>query len=88
MPPDSAAALAALDNAHQQLLAALWLAAGMLCGAGAVVLLALGWRRSALLAGLGYGVTLCFIPIGHARVLGPLSVAAAAFGLLRPTRRS
>ena len=87
MPPDSAAAAAALDFAHRQLLVALWVASGMVCAAAATVLLALGWRRCALWAGLGYGVTLCFIPVGHARVLGPLTLAAAAFGLLRPARR-
>jgi len=86
MSTDSAAALAALDNAHRQLLTALWLAGGMVCGAAAIALLALGWRRCALLAGLGYGITLCFVPVGHAEVLGPATVAAALFGLLRPSR--
>jgi hypothetical protein len=88
MSPDSAAALAALDSAHQQLLTALWLAGGMVCGATSTALLALGWRRCALLAGLGYGTTLCFVPVGPARVLGPATAAAAAFGLLRPAQRS
>jgi len=87
MSPDAAAALAALDNAHRQLLTALWLSGGMLCSAAAIALLALGWRRCALLAGLGYGATLCFIPVGPARWLGPGSIAAATFGLLRPSVR-
>ena len=87
MSSDAAAALAALDSAHRQLLTALWLAGGMLCGAAAIALLALGWRRCALLAGLAYGATLCFVPVGPARWLGPGSIAAATFGLLRPSAR-
>lgn len=87
MSPDAAALLAALDSAHRQLLTALWLAGGMVCGSVAIALLALGWRRWALLAGLGYGATLCFVPVGPARWLGPGSIAAATCGLLRPSGR-
>lgn len=89
MPTDAAAtALTALDLAHRELLTALWLSAGMVLGGGLIIVLALGWRRCALVAGLGYGVTLCFVPVGHARAIGPVTIAAAVLGLLQPRRRA
>ena len=52
-----------------------------------IALLAIGWRKAALAAGLGYALTVCFVPVGFARVLGPCGAAVAAVGLLLPARR-
>jgi hypothetical protein len=73
-----------LRAVQDQVAAALWLSAGMLCAFGLIALLACGWRRSALVCGLLYSCTLCFVPNGHARILGPCGAAVAFLGLLRP----
>jgi len=76
--------LQALDAAQRQLAAALWISGGMVAACLMIGLLAAGWRRAALTAGFVYAVTLSFVPVGHARVLGPCGAAAAAIGLVRP----
>jgi hypothetical protein len=76
-----------LRAVQAQVAAALWLSAGMLCAFGLIVLLACGWRRAALACGLLYSVTLCFVPNGHARILGPCGGAIALLGLFLPGRR-
>jgi hypothetical protein len=76
-----------LRAAQAQVSAALWLSAGMLCAFGLIVALAAGWRRAALAGGLLYSLTLCFVPVGHARVLGPCGGIIALCGFARPVRR-
>lgn len=73
-----------LRAVHDQVAAALWLSAGMVCAFGLIALLACGCRRAALGCGVLYSLTLCFVPNGHARILGPCGAAIAILGLLRP----
>lgn len=81
MTPDEAQLSALVVRLHEQIAAALWLSGGMLAAALAIALAACGWRRAALAAGAGYGLTLCFVPVGHAQVLGPMVIAIALAGL-------
>lgn len=76
----------ALAAAHGRLVAELWLAAGLHCAVAAIGCLAFNWRRAALACGLAYSATLCFLPAGHGRILGPAGAALALAGLLRPGR--
>lgn len=76
-----------LGEVRAQVSAALWLSAGMVLVLGIVVCAAAGLRRPALALGLLYFITLCFVPNGHAQVLGPVGAAAAAAGMLLPARR-
>ncbi|MGH7996511.1 MAG: hypothetical protein ACREFX_09185 [Opitutaceae bacterium] len=89
LPPgvNVAALSRALAAAHEQVAVALWLSGGMLCASAMIVLLAASLRRCALACGLAYAATLCFVPVGHARVLGPCGAAAALVGLAWPGRR-
>lgn len=73
---------------HDQVAAALWLSAGMILAVAAIALTAWRLRRTALVCGLGYCITLCFVPNGHAQILGPLGCGAAVAGLAWPRRRS
>ena len=72
---------------HEQVAAALWLSAGMIFAVGAIGCIALGWRRAALLFGLMYSLSLCFVRNGHAQVLGPAGCALAAMGFFWPLKR-
>ena len=76
-----------LRAAQAQVAAALWLSAGMLCAFSLIVSVAWGRRRTALACGLCYSLTLCFVPNGHARILGPCGGAVTLLGFLRPARR-
>lgn len=87
LPPEPAAVQAALRLAQGRLAAALWLSAGMFLAVGSLACAALGWRRAALVCGLGYSATLCLLPGGRAPVLGPLGLAFCLVGLARPRRR-
>lgn len=80
MTPDAARISALAVRLHNQIAAALWLSGGMIAAGCAIALLACGWRRPALVAGACYGFTLCFVPVGHAQLLGPVTVAAALAG--------
>ena len=85
MPTDATTTvLQAIDAAQRQLSAALWISGGMVAACLMIGLVAAGWRRAGLAAGLAYAITLSFVPVGHARVLGPCGAAAAAIGLFRP----
>jgi predicted lysophospholipase L1 biosynthesis ABC-type transport system permease subunit len=89
MPTDPASAiLQAVAEAQRQVAIALWLSGGMVCSSAMIALLAAGWRKPALGAGLLYAVTLCFVPVGRARVLGSCAAAAAAVGLMRRSPRA
>jgi len=81
--PDLPPALAA---AHARLVAELWLAAGAHCAVAAIGCLACRWRRAGLTFGLAYCATLCLLPEGHGRILGPVGAAFALAGLCRPIR--
>ena len=83
-PIDPETALRLLVAAREQVAVALWLSAGMVAATAMVLFIAGSFRRSALGCGLVYGVTLCFVPVGHARVLGPCAIAAALIALLWP----
>jgi hypothetical protein len=83
-PPRLAALIATV---HAQLVAALWLSAGMVLAFAAIACIALGWRRPALTLGFGYSLTLCFLANGHAQLLGPAGCAVALAGFLWPRRR-
>ena len=76
-----------LNIVHEQVSTALWLSAGMVCAVGAIVALAVGFRRIALVGGCFYSLSLCFVHNGHAQVLGPIGCAAALTGLLWPRGR-
>ena len=41
-------------------------------------------RRAALVCGLLYSASLCFVHNGHAQILGPVGCGAAISGILRP----
>jgi len=75
-----------LAQVRSQIAAALWLSAGMVLAQAGFACLAAGWRRPALALGLLYSATLCFVPNGHAEILGPVGGAIAVAGLLRPRR--
>jgi hypothetical protein len=83
-PQKLAAVLAAV---HAQVVAALWLSAGMILAFAAIGCMALAWRRSALACGFGYSLTLCFLANGHAQLLGPAGCAIALTGFLWPQRK-
>ena len=76
-----------LQSVETQVAAALWLSAGMVIVFALIIALACGWRRVALGLGALYFLTLCFVPNGHARVLGPVGAAIAVLGLCWPDRR-
>lgn len=76
-----------LRAAHEQVATALWLSAGMVFAFGAILAVALGWRRTSLFAGFLYSSTLCFVHNGHALLLGPLGCAVSLTGFLWPRRR-
>jgi hypothetical protein len=76
-----------LSLAHDQIVTALWLSAGMVCAFGAIVAIALGWRRIALAGGFFYSTTLCCVRNGHAEILGPLGCAIALTGFFWPRKR-
>lgn len=85
-PPgvDPAALGPLLALAHRELVVAILLSAGILCAFALIVLAAMGCRRSALAFGLLYSATLCGVPVGYARVLGPCGISVALVGILRP----
>lgn len=72
----------ALAQTHREIVVALWLSGGMLLATGMVAAAALRWRKTGLVLGGAYAATLCFIPVGHAQVLGPFGLAFAAGGLI------
>ena len=76
-----------LVTVHTQVAAALWLSAGMILAVASIGCMAWHWRRAALVCGFGYCVTLCFVPNGHAQILGPLGCGAAGAGLAWPRLR-
>jgi hypothetical protein len=76
-----------LHIVHAQVAAALWLSAGMILAVGAVACIAFGFRRTALVCGMLYSATLCFVQNGHAQVLGPIGCAISAIGLAWPQKR-
>jgi 4-amino-4-deoxy-L-arabinose transferase-like glycosyltransferase len=73
-----------LAAVQDQVATALWLSAGMLCAFVMIACAALAWRRAALVSGLLYSITLCFVHNGHAQLLGPIGCALAVAGLLAP----
>ena len=75
-----------LGAVREQVATALWLSAGMVFAFAAIVGVALGWRRAALVAGLLYSFTLCFVHNGHAQLLGPVGCAVAITGFLWPRK--
>jgi hypothetical protein len=83
-PQKLAAVLAAV---HAQVVAALWLSAGMILAFAAIGCISLAWRRAALACGFGYSLTLCFLANGHAQLLGPAGCAVALTGFLWPQRK-
>lgn len=72
----------ALADVHRQVLVALWLSGGMVLAVLMIALVAAGCRRCGLIVGAGYAATLCFVPVGHAQMLGPCGLALAAGGLM------
>jgi hypothetical protein len=81
-PAELGALLAAV---HAQVAVALWLSCGMLLSVGMLACCAFSWRRAALLLGILYSASLCFVHNGHAQLLGPLGCAVGLAGLvLRP----
>ncbi len=85
-PLDPAQLWGVLAAVHAQVVAALWLSAGMGCALAMIASVALGWRRAALAAGFCYSLTLCSFTQGHAQVLGPCGCALSATGFLWPQR--
>jgi hypothetical protein len=85
--PDPVAMNQVLAAVQTQVVVALWLSAGMILAIAMVISIAAACRRSALACGFAYALTLCFIPVGHARLLGPIGVAAALVGLVWPQQR-
>lgn len=71
-----------------QVATALWLSAGMALAVAATTCIAFRWRRSALVFGFFYSLTLCFIHNGHAQVLGPAGCAISLAGFLWPVART
>jgi hypothetical protein len=81
MPSDTRIDLAAaLTQVHHQVVVALWLSGGMVLATLMVAAVAIGWRRAGLALGAAYAASLCFVPVGHAHVLGPVGLAFAAGG--------
>jgi hypothetical protein len=78
--------LLALNAAHSQIAAALWLSTGMCCAVGGIACTAFGWRRAALILGLLYSASLCLTRAGHAPILGPAGCGLAIAGLLWPRK--
>ncbi len=77
-----------LTAVHAQIVTALWLSAGMLLAFAAIVCVAFNWRRSALLFGFCYSITLFFVHNGHALILAPAGCAITLIGLLWPKKPS
>jgi hypothetical protein len=75
-----------LASVQAQVIAALWLSAGMGCALAMISAVALGWRRPALVAGLCYSLTLCFLAQSRAQTLGPCGCAISLTGFLWPRR--
>ena len=76
-----------LEIVRAQVATALWLSAGMLCAFAGIVCAAIHRRRAALFFGFCYSATLCFVPNGHAQIIGPLGGAAAVAGFFWPSRK-
>jgi hypothetical protein len=85
LPPDLL--VEALARAQREVATALLLSGGMLLAFLMIGLVAAGLRRTGLLFGLAYSLTLCFVPVGHAHLLGPCGAGAALAGLLWPGKR-
>ncbi len=77
----------ALGVVRDQVATALWLSAGMLFAFAAMACAALNWRRSALVFGVFYFLTLCFVRNGHAQIIGPVGCAMAIAGVFWPGRK-
>ena len=77
-----------LTTVHAQVITALWLSAGMVLAIFAIVCVAFGARRPALVFGFGYSITLFFMHNGHALVLGPSGCAVSLIGLMWPQRKA
>lgn len=77
-----------LTTVHAQIVTALWLSAGMLLAFAAIICVTFNWRRSALVCGFCYSVTLFFVHNGHAQILAPAGCAIALIGLLWPRKSS
>jgi hypothetical protein len=73
---------------HEQVAVALLLSAGMILAVGAIACIAFGRRRTALIFGFLYSVSLCFVHNGHAQILGPAGCALASAGLFWPRGKS
>lgn len=86
-PLDPQRLAAVLAAVHAQVVAALWLSAGMILAFAAIGCIALAWRRPALVCGFGYSLTLCFLTNGHAQLLGPAGCAVALTGFFWPRRK-
>lgn len=81
-----------LKMAEVQVAVAWWLAMGMAVVLVSILCTCCGFRKTALLFMVIYGVSLIMLPVGWTVVLGPAIVGAAALGLiveyLRGTRAS
>jgi hypothetical protein len=71
-----------LTAVHTQLVTALWLSSGEVLAIVGLICVAFGTRRPALLCGLGYSITLCFVNNGPALILGVLGCVASTLGFL------
>jgi hypothetical protein len=72
---------------HEQVAVALWLSIGMILAVAAIACVAFGLRRTALVFGFLYSVSLCFVHNGHAQILGPAGCALASTGFFWQRKR-